>query len=147
MAGEFEVRKLTPEFWAIVGSAIALLAGLIGIAALLLTVAGWIRDDMQSMGTRIDGLDTRLTGEIKALDAKLTGEIKALDTRLTGEIKALDIKLTGEIKALDTKLTGEIKALVGKVGALDKRLAVVESHVLESRRNVHIETKGRTQAL
>lgn len=136
MAGEFEVRKLTPEFWAIVGSAIALLVGLIGIAALLLTVAGWIRDDMQSMGTRIDGLDTRLTGEIKALDAKLTGEIKALDTRLTGEIKALD-----------TKLTGEIKALVGKVGALDKRLAVVESHVLESRRNVHIETKGRTQAL
>ena len=49
--------------------------------------------------------------KIDALDKKLTGEIKAVKE----EIKTLDAKLTGQIDALDKKLTGEIKALEGRV--------------------------------
>ena len=79
----------------------------LGIAALVLTVAGWHRED----------------------------------------IRALDAKLSGEIKALDAKLSGEIKALGAKVALIDKRLAVVESHVLGNRSIVEGGSLEETQAL
>ncbi|MEW5761871.1 MAG: hypothetical protein AB1776_01560 [Bacillota bacterium] len=76
---------------------------------------------------RIDRLDEKFTGAIKALDEKLSGEIKALDEKFTGAIKALDEKFTGAIKALDEKLSGEIKALddktSGEIKALDEKLS------------------------
>ena len=118
MAGEIAVRRLSPEFWAIVGTAVTLVIGLIGMAALLLTVAGWHRED------------------IRLVDANLSEEIRALDTKLSGEIRALDAKLTGEIKALDAK-----------VATIDKRLAVVESHVLGTRSFAEGEPADETQTL
>ena len=129
MAGEIATRRLSLEFWAIVGAAVTLLMAIIGIAALVLTVAGWHRED------------------IRSLDAKLSGEIKALDLKLSAEIKALDAKLSAEIKALDAKLSAELRALDAIVAAIDKRLAVVESHVLGMQ---SIDEGGRpeeTQAL
>ena len=96
MAGEIAVRRLSPEFWAVIGSAVTLLVALLGIAALVLTVAGWYRED---------------------------------------------------IRALDAKLSGEIKALGAKVALIDKRLAVVESHVLGNRSIVEGGSLEETQAL
>ena len=96
MAGEIAVRKLSPEFWAIVGTAVTLVIGLIGMAALLLTVAGWHRED------------------IRLLDANLSAEIRALDA---------------------------------KVATIDKRLAVVESHVLGTRSIAEGEPADETQTL
>ena len=78
MAGEIAVRRLSPEFWAIVGSAVTLLMALIGIAALVLTIAGWHREDIRSVEARVNGLETRLSGDIKALDTK----IATIDKRL-----------------------------------------------------------------
>ena len=119
------VRRLSPEFWAIIGSAVTLLVASIGIAALILTVAGWIREDMRSMDFKIGALDTKMSGEIKALDTKLSGEIKALDTKLSGEIRKLD----------------------AKVVVIDKRLAVVESHVLDIRPSVRVESLEKPRVL
>ena len=152
------MRRLSAEFWAIVGSAVTLLMAFVGIAALILTVAGWIREDMLSMDVKISDLDTKLSGEINALDtklsgkigaldAKLSGEIRALDTKLSGEINALDTKLSGEIKALDTKLGGEIRNVDAKVATIDKRLAVVESHVLDMRPTASVEPLEQPQVL
>ena len=78
MAGEIAVRRLSPEFWAVIGSAVTLLMALIGIAALNLTVAGWLREDIRSVDDRVNGLETRLSGEIRALDTK----VAAIDKRL-----------------------------------------------------------------
>ena len=114
MAGEIAVRRLSPEFWAIVGSAVTLLMALVGIAALVLTIAGWLREDIRSVDARVDGLETRLSGEIKTLDANLSGEIRLLDA---------------------------------KVAKIDKRLAVVESHVLGKRPLVEGELSDETQTL
>ena len=151
MAGEIATRRLSLEFWAIVGAAVTLLMAIIGIAALVLTVAGWHREDIRSLDAKlsaeIKALDVKLSGEIKALDVKLSGEIKALDAKLSAEIKALDAKLSGELNALDAKLSAELNALDAIVAAIDKRLAVVESHVLGMR---SIDEGGRpeeTQAL
>lgn len=118
MAGEIAVRRLSPEFWAIVGTAVTVVMASIGIAALVLTVGGWHRED------------------IRSVDAKLSGEIRALDAKLSGEIRALDAKLSGEIRALDAK-----------VATIDKRLAVVESHVLGRRPTVEGEPSDETQTL
>ncbi len=96
MAGEIAVRTLSPEFWAIIGSAVTLIMALIGMAAMVLTVAGWHRED------------------IRSVEAKLSGEIRALDT---------------------------------KVATIDKRLAVVESHVLRRRSIVEGEPSDETQTL
>ena len=125
MAGEIAVRRLSPEFWAIVGSAVTLLMALIGIAALVLTVAGWLREDIRSVDARVNSLETRLSGDIKALDAKLSGDIAALDSKLSGEITALDTK----------------------IATIDKRLAVVESHVLGMRSIVEGEHSDEAQTL
>lgn len=100
MAVESPIRRLSPEFWAIVGSAVTLSMGFVGIAALVLTVTGWIREDMRSMDARIVSLDTRLSGEIKELAIK--------------------------------------------VANVDKRLAVVESHVLDARRIEQPEPLDKT---
>lgn len=106
------LRKLSPEFWAVIGSAVTLLMAVVGTAVLILTVAGWIREDMRSMDIKLGGLDTRLSGEIRALDTKLSGEIRKLDE---------------------------------KIGVLDKRLAVVESHVLDMRPTIRVEPLARSQ--
>ena len=119
------MRRLSAEFWAIVGSAVTLLMAFVGIAALILTVAGWIREDMLSMDVKISDLDTKLSGEINALDTKLSGEIKALDTKLGGEIRNVD----------------------AKVATIDKRLAVVESHVLDMRPTASVEPLEQPQVL
>ena len=78
---------------------------------------------------------------MRSMDIKLGG----LDTRLSGEIRALDTKLSREINALDTKLSGEIRKLDEKIGILDKRLAVVESHVLDMRPTIRVEPLARSQ--
>ena len=117
------LRKLSPEFWAVIGSAVTLLVAVVGTAALILTVAGWIREDMRSMDIKLGGLNTRLSGEIRALDTKLSREINVLDTKLSGEIRKLD----------------------EKIGILDKRLAVVESHVLDMRPTIRVEPLARSQ--
>ena len=121
MAGEIAVRRLSPEFWAIVGSAVTLLMAFLGIAALVLTIAGWLRDDIRSVDARVDGLETRLSVEIKALDANLSGEIRSLDAK--------------------------VAKLDAKVAKIDKRLAVVESHVLGKRPLVEGEPSDETQTL
>ena len=59
----------------------------------------------------------------------------------------LDVKLSGEVKALDAKLSGDIKALGAKVALIDKRLAVVENHVLGNRSIVEGGSLEETQAL
>jgi len=121
MAGEIAVRRLSPEFWAIVGLAVTLLMAFLGIAALVLTIAGWLRDDIRSVDARVDGLETRLSVEIKALDANLSGEIRSLNAK--------------------------VAKLDAKVAKIDKRLAVVESHVLGKRPLVEGEPSDETQTL
>ncbi len=92
---------MSSEFWAIIGSAIA-------IGALMLTVSGWHRGDIQSLRVEMGGVEASLRGEIRTVDAKLSREIRAVDAKLSGKIDKLE--------------EGQAR--------IDARLAVVESHVL-----------------
>lgn len=103
---------LSSEFWAIIGSATA-------IGALVLTVSGWHRGDIQGLRAEMGGVEASLSGEIRAVDAKLSGEIRAVDAKLSSEIRAVDAKLSSKIDKLEE---GQAR--------IDARLGVVESHVL-----------------
>ncbi len=143
-ASALEPRR-SSEFWAIVGSAIA-------IGALILTVSGWQRSDIRELRGDIRGVDSNLRGEIATLETNLRGEIATLEINLRGEIATLETNLRSEIVTLGTNLRGEIatletnlrgelqtveEKLSSKIESLQEgqaligaRLAVVESHVL-----------------
>ena len=59
MAGETAVRKLSPEFWAIVWSTIILLMALIGLAALILALGESVREDIRAVGAGLGDVETR----------------------------------------------------------------------------------------
>ncbi len=132
-ASALEPRR-SSEFWAIVGSAIA-------IGALILTVSGWQRSDIRELRGDIRGVDSNLRGEIATLETNLRGEIATLETNLRGEIATLETNLRSEIATLETNLRGELQTVEEKLSSkieslqegqalIGARLAVVESHLL-----------------
>ena len=98
MASEtaIEPRRLSPEFWAILGSAITLVVGLIGIAALILTVSGWHREDIRDLGA-----------EIEQLDAK----VDQIDTRLA----VVEVRISAAV--IEPEPTGDLAAVVESAAA------------------------------
>ena len=84
MSDEHAKSTLKPgsEFWTIIGTSVAM-------GALILTVTGWLREDIRDLGAGLSAL--------------------------RGEVSELAVGL---------------KALEVKVDTIDRRLAVVESHVL-----------------
>ena len=54
-------RKMSPEFWAIIGTGVALftamVASMVAIASLILTVAGWQRADMRDLRQKIEAIE------------------------------------------------------------------------------------------
>ena len=126
--------RLSSEFWAIIGSAVA-------VGALVLTVSGWHRGDIQGLRVEMGSMEAGLRGDMGNLESNLRGEMSNLETNLRGEMVNLEGNLRGDMKGLEAGLRGEIKAVDEKLSAkIDKlergqagisaRLAVVESHVL-----------------
>ena len=69
--------RLSSEFWAIIGSAVA-------VGALVLTVSGWHRGDMQVLRVEMGNLETNLRGEIRLVDEKLSAKIDKLEQGQAG---------------------------------------------------------------
>ena len=105
-----DLHKPSPEFWTIIGT-------LVAMGALILTVTGWLREDIRGLGA---GLNV-LQGEVNALAIGLNalrGEVNVLAVGL----KALEVKVD--------KIDRRVDTIDRRVGTIDRRLAVVESHVL-----------------
>ena len=94
-------RKLSAEFFAIVAIGVTVLAQ-----------AAW------------------LDGKIERLGAELRSEIRDVRDDLGSEIRAVRDDLGSEIRDVRDDLGAKIEALHAGQASLDKRLAVVESHVL-----------------
>ena len=115
--------RRSSEFWAIVGSAIA-------IGALILTVSGWQRSDIRELRGEIRSVDSNLRGDMATLETNLRGELASLETNLRGELASLETNLRSELQAVEEKLSSEIESLQEGQALIGARLAVVESHVL-----------------
>ena len=84
------------------------------------------KDDIATVGQRIDALDQKLGQRIDALDQKLDQRTVALDQKIDQKIDALDQKIDQKIDALDQKIDQKIDALDQKLDqkivALDQKL-------------------------
>ena len=89
-------HKPSPEFWTIIGT-------LVAMGALILTVTGWLREDIRDLGAGLSALQ---------------GEVNALGVAL----KALEIK----VDTIDRR----VDSIDKRVERIDRRLGVVERHVL-----------------
>lgn len=103
---------------------------------------------------RIDRVDEKLSGEIKALSAeikavndKLSSEIKAVNAALSSEIKTVNDKLSSEIKAVSTGLSSEIKAVAADNKSLEDRLTQEIKAVAAEGRSLEDRLTGRMDSL
>lgn len=105
-------RRLSAEFVAIVAVGVSVLLAVFAQAA-------WLDGKFERIDASFERLDARFTAKFERLDAKFTARFEQLDARFTARFEQLDARFTVKIEALQ----------VGQA-SLDKRLAVVESHVL-----------------
>ena len=66
---------------------------------------------IQTLNTKIDGVDTRLDTKIDGLDARLDAKIDGLDAQLDAKIDGLDAQLGSKIDKLEENLTTKIDGI------------------------------------
>ena len=102
---------MTPEFYAIIATAIAL-------AGLILNnqrATGQLRNDIKELRKDMNALAERVNRDIAELREQMHREIAALDEKLSRRIAALDQKLSRDI----AKLNSDIAALGERVARLE----------------------------
>jgi len=92
---------------------------------------------------RIDRLDERLTGEIKALAEKLTGETSGLDQHM----READDRLMAQIRAVDDRLREADQRLTGQIRAVDDRLKETDHRLTEEIRAVYDRLSAELKGL
>ena len=71
-----DFRKPSPEFWTIIGT-------LVAMGALILTVTGWLREDIRDLGAGLNALQgevNALAVGFKALEVKVDTLYRRVDT-------------------------------------------------------------------
>ncbi len=73
---------------------------------------------MDTFDTKLDAVEERLSGDIRALDAKidavedkLSARIDEVESKLSAEICAVENKLSAEINAVDKRLSADIRTI------------------------------------
>ena len=93
------------------GQTIALLSGMLALAAFCQTGFTGLRTEMNILRGEIDDVRTELKGEIDALRTELKGDIATLRTELKGDVATLRIELKGDIVDLRKELKGDVEGL------------------------------------
>ncbi|MXY56456.1 MAG: hypothetical protein F4029_10745 [Gammaproteobacteria bacterium] len=91
------------------GRTIAVLTGLVSIAAMVQTSHSRLSDDIHRLRDEMYGIRTELRGEIAGLRQELRGEIAGLRHELTAKIEKLDERLRVveiDVAAIRTHLIG-----------------------------------------
>ena len=66
---------------------------------------GFQQKDINDLGVKIDGLDTRLTDKINGLDTRLTDKINGLGNEFHTELEAIKVNHFGHLKNFLSELT------------------------------------------
>ena len=107
-AGVPQRRTLSLPSW-LDGRTIAVLTGLVSIAAMVQTSHSRLSDDIHRLRDEMYGIRTELRGEIAGLRQELRGEIAGLRHELTAKIEKLDERLRVveiDVAAIRTHLIG-----------------------------------------
>ncbi len=84
-----------------------------------LFTARTIRNQRVDMESRMDRLETRLTGRIDEVETRLTGRIDQVETRLTERMDGVETRLTVRIDGLESRYS-DLRDRMGRIdGTLD----------------------------
>ena len=84
-----------------------------------LITARTIRNQRVDMESRMDRMESRLTGRIDGVETRLTGRIDGVETRLTGRIDGVETRLAARIDGLESRYN-DLRDRMGRIdGTLD----------------------------
>ncbi len=103
-------HRASPEFWTIVGT-------LVAMGALILTVTGWLREDIRDVSAGLKALEGQVNALAVGFEA-LEVKVDMLDKRVE--------KIERRVETIERR----VETIERRVETMDSRLAVVERHVL-----------------
>ncbi len=84
-----------------------------------LFTARTIRNQRVDLESRMDRMETRLTGRIDDVETRLTGKIEDVETRLTGRIDGVESRLAARMDGLESRYS-DLRDRMGRMdGTLD----------------------------
>ena len=116
-------RRISTEF-------VALMTFTVTFVVALLSLVVWLDGKFEQFDAKFEGkfeqFDAKFEGRFEQFDAKIEGRFEQFDAKFERRFE----KLHRKIEDLGAELRSDISVLRAGQASLDKRLAVVESHVL-----------------
>ena len=127
--GEVAARShgWSPELLTLLG---AMLAIGVGLAGLMFSFQGQVRDDIRTVETRLredmGTMETRLREDMGAMETRLRGEMKAMETRLIEDLNRREKRIREDMRTGETRIREDVRELRGDVGELRERVSRIE---------------------
>ena len=117
----------SPELLTLLG---AMLAIGVGLAGLMFSFQGQVRDDIRTVETRLredmGTMETRLREDMGAMETRLRGEMKAMETRLIEDLNRREKRIREDMRTGETRIREDVRELRGDVGELRERVSRIE---------------------
>ena len=128
----------SPELLTLLG---AMLAIGVGLAGLMFSFQGQVRDDIRTVETRLredmgtmetrlredmSTMETRLREDMGAMETRLRGEMKAMETRLIEDLNRREKRIREDMRTGETRIREDVRELRGDVGELRERVSRIE---------------------
>ena len=128
----------SPELLTLLG---AMLAIGVGLAGLMFSFQGQVREDMRTMETRLRDdmgtmetrlredmgtMETRLREDMKTMEARLRKEMKAMETRIIKDLDGREARIREDMRTGETRIREDVRELRGDVGELRERVSYME---------------------
>ena len=127
--GEMAARShgWSPELLTLLG---AMLAIGVGLAGLMFSFQGQVREDMRTMETRLredmGTMETRLREDMKTMETRLRGEMKAMETRIIRDLDRREARIREDMRTGEARIREDVRELRSDVGALRDRVSHIE---------------------
>ena len=117
----------SPELLTLLG---AMLAIGVGLAGLMFSFQGQVREDIRAVETRLredmGTMETRLRGEMKAMETRLREEMQAMEVRIIRDLDRREARIREDMRTGETRIREDVRELRGDVGELRERVSHIE---------------------
>lgn len=127
--GEMATRShgWSPELLTLLG---AVLAIGVGLAGLMFSFQGQVREDMRTMETRLredmKTMETRLRDEMKAVETRLREDMKSITLSLISDLDRREARIREDMRTGESRIREDVRELRGDVGELRERVSHME---------------------
>ena len=106
----------SPELLTLLG---AVLAIGVGLAGLMFSFQGQVRDDIRAV-------ETRLREDMGKMETRLRGEMKAMETRIIRDLDRREARIREDMRTGEARIREDVRELRSDVGALRDRVSHIE---------------------